>query len=126
MLRDLYLFIEVTRCHCVFKELRVSEPSMWEKSRCIYLKFFKVHRTVLKIGKKAKNGEYVELKKTLVVGIFQQLYIEKALSICFQEKERKKRKISKPQTQAPAIYSVRHIHTPTHQNTKVRKEMKPS
>lgn len=26
-----------------------------------------------------KNGEYVELKKLLVVGIFQQLYIEKAL-----------------------------------------------
>lgn len=96
MLRDLYLFIEVTRCHCVFKELRVSEPSMWEKSRCIYLKFFKVHRTVLKIGKKAKNGEYVELKKTLVVGIFQQLYIEKALSICFQGEKKKERKEKSP------------------------------
>lgn len=41
MLRHLYLLIEVTRCHCVFKELRVSEPSMWEKSHCFYLKFLK-------------------------------------------------------------------------------------
>lgn len=29
-------------------------------------------------------------KKTLVVGIFQQLYIEKALYIHFQEEKRKK------------------------------------
>lgn len=97
MLRDLYLLIEVTRCHRVFMELRVSEPRMWEKSHCIYLKFFKVHRTVLKIGKKAKNGEYVELKKTLVVGIFQQLYMEKALSTGFQgEKKKKERKEKSP------------------------------
>lgn len=41
MLRHLYLLIEVTRCHCVFKELRVSEPSMWKKSHCFYLKFLK-------------------------------------------------------------------------------------
>lgn len=41
MLRDLYLLIEVTKWHCVFKELRVSEPSMWEKSHCIYLKLLK-------------------------------------------------------------------------------------
>lgn len=71
----------------------------------------------------------MELKKkqTLVVGIFQQLYIEKALYIHFQEEKRKKeRKKGKkePQTQAPAIYSVKHIHTRTHQNTKVRKEKK--
>lgn len=70
MLRDLYLLIEVTRRHCVFKELRVSEPSMWEKSHRIYLKFFKVHRTVLKIGKEAKSEEYVELKKNFSGGYF--------------------------------------------------------
>lgn len=63
-------------------------------------------------------------KKTLVVGIFQQLYIEKALYIHFQEEKRKKERKKEPQTQAPAIYSVKHIHTRTHQNTKVRKEMK--
>lgn len=58
------------------------------------------------------------------MGISQQLYIERALSIHFQGegKKRKKRKIPKPQTQASAIYSVRHIHTPEHKSWK---EMKP-
>lgn len=42
-----------------------------------------------------------------------------------RKKKGKKRKIPKPQTQAPAIYPVRHIHPPTHQTTTVRKEMKP-
>lgn len=74
---------------------------MWEKSHCIYLKFFKVHRTVLKIGKKAKNGEYVELKKTLVVGIFQQLYMEKALSTGFQGEKKKRKKKEKKNPQTP-------------------------
>lgn len=54
------------------------------------------------------------LKKNLVVGIFQQLYIVKALYIHFQE--------GRKNPNSPAIHSVKHIHT--HQNTKVRNEMK--
>lgn len=60
--KDLYLLIEVTRCHYVFKKLGVSEPSMWEKSHCVYLKFLKCTEQFLKICKKAKMENMWNLK----------------------------------------------------------------
>lgn len=80
------------------RSLESQNPACGKSHTAFTLSFFKVHRTVLKIGKEAKSGEYVELKKTLVVGIFQQLYIEKALSIGFQGEKKKRKEKKNPQT----------------------------
>lgn len=62
-----------------FKRLRASQSSVQGKSHCIWgpLSEFKVHRTIRKIHKKSKQRKY-GTQKTLVVGIFQQLHLEKA------------------------------------------------
>lgn len=63
------------------------------------------------------------LKKTLVVGISQQLYIEKALSIHFQgegKKERKEKSANpklKHQPYTPLDTYI-HVHTPEHKSWK--------
>lgn len=64
-------------------------------------------------------------KKTLVVGIFQQLYIEKALYIHFQEEKRKKER-KKKERKSPKLkhqpYTL--LNTYIHTHTKTQKSEK--